>query len=324
MKTFFRFIFWCLLLAALAAAALMWEINRTVTPPKIPLTFIIEKGMGATRTERLLIEQGLIRHPLEFRAVLAWRGARGKIKAGEYEISEPVSPLRLVEMLVAGKVKTYRVTVPEGFTVEKIITAIADSGIVEAPPGPHWPLAERYEGKLFPDTYLLSKPLTLEQALAQMVDRGEKYWTEEKRARLRELKITKTQAIIMASIVEKETALPAERPLVAAVIYNRLKLGMPLQMDPTNIYGLERAGKYHGVLGHTQISVDTPYSTYHHAGLPPGPICSPGTVSLDAVLNPANSDALYFVADGRGGHRFTRDLNEHERNVARWRALQGR
>jgi UPF0755 protein len=324
MKSFFRFVLWCLLLAALAAGAGWWEIHRTIAPPGLPLTFMVEKGMGASRTEKLLIEQGLIRHPFEFRAVLAWRGARGKIKAGEYEIREPVSPVQLVEMLVAGKVKTYKVTVPEGYTVVKIAAAIAESGIMPATSSPLLPLEKRFEGKPFPDTYLLSKPLTLEQALELMEKRGDKFWTSERQERLRALGITKTQAIIMASIVEKESALPAERPLIAAVINNRLKLGMPLQMDPTNIYGLERAGKYHGVLGHAQITVDTPYSTYHHAGLPPGPICSPGPVSLDAVLNPAASDALYFVADGRGGHLFTRDEKQHERNVARLRAIQGR
>lgn len=323
MKKFFRFLLCCALLLAAAAGALWWELNRPLAPAALPQVFMMEKGMGPRRTERKLLEAGLLRQPWEFQLALFIRDGAGKLKAGEYEISAPVSPLQLVDLLISGKVKTYKVTVPEGYTVEKIAAAVAATGLIAPPDAREIArFADRYEGRPFPDTYLFTRPLTLEQAFEQMAKWGERYWTAEKLARLKKLGITRQQALIMASIIEKETALPAERPMVAAVIYNRLKLGMPLQMDPTNIYGLERAGKYHGVLGHTQIIVDTPYSTYHHAGLPPGPIGSPGAVSLDAVLYPADSDVLYFVADGSGGHRFARTEKEHERNVARWRAIQ--
>jgi UPF0755 protein len=323
MKKFIRFLFISALLLAAAAGALWWELNRPLAPAALPQVFMMEKGMGPRRTERKLSEAGLLRRPWEFRLALELRGAMGKLKAGEYEITAPASPLQLVDLLVSGKVKTYKVTVPEGYTVEKIAAAVAATGLIAPPEAREIAqFAERYEGHAYPDTYLFTRPLTLAQALEQMAKRGEQYWTAEKQERLKALGITRQQALIMASIVEKETALPAERPMVAAVIYNRLKLGMPLQMDPTNIYGLEREGKYHGVLGHTQIIVDTPYSTYHHAGLPPGPIGSPGPVSLDAVLHPADSGVLYFVADGSGGHRFARTEKEHELNVARWRAMK--
>ena len=323
MKKLFRFFVLLVLLAAAGvAAALFWPVQL-----ETPQVYLVEPGWGALRITHDLVARGIVRRPEQLElALLARHLSRykdGRIKTGEYEFSGAVSAWDAAGILLAGKVKTYKVTVVPGETVAKALQKFTAAGLFPAPaPAQANALADEFEGAIKPDTYLFSKPLTAAGALAHLRAAADKFWTPEREAQLKARGLTKREIVTSASIIERETALNAERPVVSAVIANRLKLGMPLQTDPVNIYGLERAGRYHGVVGHDEMTFETPYNSYTHAGLPPGPIGAPGEASLDAALNPANSRALYFVADGTGGHQFADTYEEHLRNVARWRKVQ--
>jgi UPF0755 protein len=179
-------------------------------------------------------------------------------------------------------------------------------------------LATDLEGYLFPDTYTLPRRTTADQLIARMVARFDKSLTPEIRQQAAERGLTVRQLVTLASLVEKETAKPEERPLIAAVYWNRLKIGMGLQCDPTVIYALERAGRYTGNLTRADLQFDSPYNTYRYAGLPPGPIAAPGRASLQAASEPADVTYLYFVSRNDGSHAFASTLAEHNRNVQEW------
>ena len=180
------------------------------------------------------------------------------------------------------------------------------------------PEARDLEGYLFPETYLLPRHTDASRLVRQMTDRFEQVLTPELRQAAEAKGLTVRQAVTLASIVEKEASRPDERPLVAAVYANRLRIGMPLQSDPTVIFALQRAGKYTGNLRRDDLDFDSPYNTYRYPGLPPGPIASPGRASLEAAVNPAAVDYLYFVSRNDGSHEFARTLDEHNRNVQKW------
>ncbi len=303
-------------LAGLAAAGFAaWRLNAPRELPA-PVTVMIEPGTGARGAAARLAKAGVVDDARWLRLALRLSGGEGKIKSGEYEFAGGHSAREAAAMLVEGKVKSYRITLAPGQTVAQLLAAAAAEKLL--PPADEKNAAElsdRFEGRLKPETYLFVKPLTAGVMLDKIAAAYDPFWTKARIARLAALGLTRRDAEIRASIIEKETAVPAERPLVSAVIANRLRRGMALQMDPTNIYGLTRAGRYGGNFGHAEVEIDTPWSSYHHAGLPPTAIGSPSPESLDAALNPADSDALYFVTDGRGGHRFTADYGEHRRNV---------
>jgi UPF0755 protein len=180
------------------------------------------------------------------------------------------------------------------------------------------PAAPDLEGYLFPDTYTLPRRTTADQLVERMVDRFEKSLTPEIRAKAAARGLSVRQLVTLASLVEKETAKPEERPLVAAVYANRIKIGMGLQCDPTVIYALERAGRYTGNLTRADLQFDSPYNTYRYAGLPPGPIAAPGQASLAAAAEPADVPYMYFVSRNDGSHVFATTLDEHNRNVHEW------
>jgi len=191
------------------------------------------------------------------------------------------------------------------------------------------PQAPDLEGYLFPDTYTLPRRTTAAELVDRMVDRFEKALTPEIRAKAAARGLSVRQLVTLAALVEKETAKPEERPLVAAVYANRIKIGMGLQCDPTVIYALERAGRYTGNLTRADLQFDSPYNTYRYAGLPPGPIAAPGQASLEAAAEPADVPYLYFVSRNDGSHVFATTLDEHNRNVHEWqvryfRERQGR
>jgi UPF0755 protein len=233
----------------------------------------------------------------------------------------------VLDKLVAGDVVLRQVTIPEGLTTAQVLDLLAGvdglEGTISMPPS---------EGSLLPETYDYTLGDTREMLIERMRKGMDSLIAELWPKRAAELPLkSPEEAVILASIVEKETGIPAERPRVAAVFVNRLKRGMPLQSDPTVIYGLTR-GKVasvangEGILGRklirADLDLDNPYNTYRILGLPPGPIANPGRASLEAVLNPPATTELYFVADGTGGHAFASTLEEHNRNVARWRKLQ--
>lgn len=245
----------------------------------------------------------------------------------------------MVAKIVAGDVVTYRVTVPEGLTAEETFahfvaagfgtdaewSALARSAVETPGLFPELPAgAPSLTGFLFPETYTLTRRTTPREILERMLRQFRRSLPERFEERAKERGLTPLAAVTLASIVEKETAVPAERPLVAGVYLNRLARGMLLQADPTTVFAARRRGSYAGSLTRADLERDDPYNTYRSPGLPPGPICSPGRASLEAAVAPAATTALYFVAtgEGDGGHRFSTDWAGHEKNVASFRRAQ--
>jgi UPF0755 protein len=251
------------------------------------------------------------------------------LKAGEYRFAGPRTPEQVVLALVAGDVVTYRITVPEGFTADEVFTLFASQGFstlhdyqaLFPKPGELEGLpkeATTLEGFLFPDTYTITRSMGAREILGAMTRQFARRLPDGFEQKARAQGLTLLQATTLASLVEKETSVAAERPLVAGVYRNRLRKGMLLQCDPTTIYALKRLGAWRGTLARSELSVDEPYNTYVWPGLPPGPICNPGIASLRAAILPADVSFLYFVAAGDGSHLFSADYEEQQRNAARY------
>jgi UPF0755 protein len=282
--------------------------------------FTVAKGLGVPDIAVALQENGIISDARVFSAITYLKRARGggALKAGEYQFAEGATMRDVMALIESGKSITYKVSVPEGFTSFAALARVTDNdvltGEVTEPPA---------EGAILPDTYVFKRGLTKQKMIDDMEDAQakllEELWSQRNPAI--PLK-TKEEAVVLASIVEKETAKPDERGQIASVFYNRLKQGMRLQSDPTIIYGITLGqGKLERALTKADITTPTPYNTYTIDGLPPGPIANPGRAALEAVLNPPDTKYLYFVADGSGGHAFAETLDEHNKNVADWRKI---
>lgn len=281
--------------------------------------FLLAHGTGLNATAAQLEANDLISNGLIFRLALQLSGEGRSLKAGEYLIPAAASMEDVAVILADGKSIQHRLTVAEGLTSWEVVQLItADPVLIgEVPPVPA-------EGSLLPETYHFTRGTNRTDIIAQMVRAHEEVITRLWDTRAENLPITTMEeAVILASIVEKETGLATERPRVAAVFVNRLHRGMRLQSDPTIIYGLTD-GK--GPLGHpirrSELDRQTDYNTYQINGLPPTPIANPGEASLAAVLNPPETKELYFVADGTGGHTFAETLRQHQQNVAKWRRIE--
>ncbi len=294
--------------------------------------FVVPRGATLRRVGRELERDGLVRSALAFRLLGRWEQAGSKLHWGEYELSSAMAPREILERMVEGRVKTYDVTLPEGLSAREIVERLAASGLVEradleavlqAPD-----VAERFgvegpglEGYLFPDTYRLPRGLSAGEIVAALVERFQKAWAPI--APLAGAQgLSQRQVVTLASIVEKETGLAEERPLVASVYRNRLGRGMRLESDPTVIYGIEA---FDGNLRRIHLEDETnAYNTYRISGLPPGPIASPGEASLRAVVEPAATEYLFFVARGDGGHVFSERYPDHVRAVNRHQRRKGK
>jgi UPF0755 protein len=275
---------------------------------------------------RRLVEAGVIRDTISFRFELARTGAGRRLRAGEYRFEGPMTVKEVVAKIARGDVYLLPITFREGLTIKQMAAMFEAkgfgpaAGFVEAASNARLvasldPAASDLEGYLFPDTYSLPRHATAAQLVARMVAGVERALTPDLRARAAARGLDVRELVTLASIIEKETGKAEERPLVAAVYSNRLKTGMGLQCDPTVIYALERAGRYTGNLTREDLRFDSPYNTYRYAGLPPGPIASPGRASLEAAANPADAPYIYFVSRNDGTHAFASSLNEHNHNV---------
>jgi UPF0755 protein len=280
---------------------------------------VIPKNQGTRAVATLLEEKGVIVDARLFVAGVWATGLARRLRAGEFAFPPRASMAEVAQHLAYGAPVVRRLTVAEGLTTAQALVVVADAeGLEGAAP------SNIAEGALLPETYNYSWGDGRAEMVARMRkamdDTLAKLWA----ARGPNLAVaTPAEALTLASIIEKETAVPAERPLVSAVFQNRLRRGMKLQSDPTVVYALTKgAGPLARKLTRADLEADSPYNTYVAAGLPPGPIGAPGRAAIEAALHPAQSDALYFVADGSGGHVFAKTLDEHNRNVARWRALQ--
>ncbi len=322
------------LLAALAVAlvALFWdrEAHSPALPPGSPaVTLVVEPGMAVGDIADRLHALGVVRHPLVFRVLVLRKHAATRLKAGEYRLTPALTPSDVVDLLVRGAVVKRQVTFPEGRTLSQMALLAEAEGRISAeeflsaardPAGIRDldPKAQDLEGYLFPDTYDVPRARQAGAALVQhMLTRFRKV-VEPSLPELAERNLTLREVVTLASGVELVTALPEERPRVAAVFLNRLKKRMPLQADPTVIYALRKAGGYDGNIRKVDLSFDSPYNTYRFPGLPPGPIASPGRASIEAVLHPALTDDLYFVSRNDGTHEFNSRLSDHERAVDRY------
>jgi peptidoglycan lytic transglycosylase G len=322
--------------ALLAGARLAW-VYETRYPVRAaddpPQTLIIPQGTSADAIGRELQSLGLVRHPFVFRAFVILRGQQGELKAGEYSFDGPLSLAQIVDQLARGEVVRHEVTFPEGKRFEDMAEIAAEHGIDAAnflaaarDPGlikDIDPAATDLQGYLFPDTYDLPPGTKSAAALvARMVQRFRDLMVPEL-PRLGEAGFTLREAVTLASLVELETARPEERPRIAAVFRNRLQRKMLLQTDPTVIYALRNAGSWDGNIRKKDLEIDSPYNTYRFAGLPPGPIASPGRHSLLAVLHPAPGKDLYFVSRNDGTHVFSETLSQHEHAVDLYQRRRG-
>lgn len=304
----------------LAAGWIAWEGHRRFTGPgplAKPVTVIIPKGSGTELIAQSLEGAGVISSRYVFAVGVKLR--RATLKAGEYAFPAQVSAEEAMRIIAEGKVVIHKLTVAEGLTVRQVLDLVKEADFLAGPV-----TRKPQEGRLLPETWHMVRDETrddvigrMEKAMAQTLD---VLWVA--RAPGLPLK-AKDDALILASMVERETAVDAERAKVAAVFYNRLAKGMRLQSDPTVIYGVsDGLGELDHPLTRAELQTSHPWNTYAIDGLPKTPIANPGRASLEAVLHPAKTDALYFVANGTGGHAFARTLDEHNANVAKWRQIE--
>jgi UPF0755 protein len=321
------------LLAIGGVAAAVWVYLLVSRPYKgypDAETFVeIVPGSNTQTMGRVLSDAGVIANPSAFRIAVWMRGAGRRLQAGEYRFEAPMTPAAVVDKIARGDVFLRPVTFREGLTIRQMAAIFEERGF--GPQGTFMasaskadlvraldPDARNLEGYLFPDTYALPRRTTADQLTARMIARFEKALTPEIRQEATARGLSLRELVTLASLVEKETAKPEERPIVAAVYRNRLRIGMALQCDPTVIYALERAGRYTGNITRADLAFDSPYNTYRYPGLPPGPIAAPGQASLEAAAKPADVTYLYFVSRNDGSHAFATTLDEHNRNVEVW------
>ncbi len=307
-------------LAAERYSATGWQARNVFIP----------KGCGYPEIVRILQDARLLRHPLVFRGLVLATATGRHLQSGEYAFPAPPSAFEVWRKLVRGDVARYNVTIPEGSNIFDIAQILGDSELAD--PGTFIAAAtsgevaarldipgDTAEGFLFPDTYVLVRYMPAEEIIGIMVRQFRNRFTPEMEEKARQQGFSLGEIVTMASIIEKETGVPEEKPLVSAVIRRRLALRMPLQMDPTVIYGLRKFGEQ---LTRKDLRTRNPYNTYLKRGLPPGPITNPGLDSLAAAVNPANSKYLYFVSRNDGSHVFSRTLGDHNRAVAAYRRAQ--
>jgi len=286
-------------------------------------------GLGPQAIGRLLVDAGVVCDLPTWRLAVWRSGKATALRAGEYRFTGAIAPAAVVGRLARGDVYLRTVTFPEGLTIrqmaaiyeragfgagEDFAAAAADASLASA----FDPAARNLEGYLFPDTYALPRRTSAPELVRRMVERFESVMTPGLRQAAAAAGLSVREAVTLASLVEKETAAPDERPLVSAVYHNRLRQRIGLQCDPTVIYALELRGRFNGNLTRADLAIDSPYNTYRYRGLPPGPIAAPGRLSLEAAVRPAPVDYVYFVSRNDGSHAFASSLAEHNRNVQKY------
>ncbi|MBC7769939.1 MAG: endolytic transglycosylase MltG [Phycisphaerales bacterium] len=331
---FGSFLFWgavAIGAAALFAFAFFSTAVGRPGPSTTETAFVVERGATGASIAAALEEQNLVTDALLFRVANRLYAGGQPLQAGEYQIPAQASVKQIVEMISGGDALQHALTFPEGITIDGVMRTLEESDVLtgdmpEAPP----------EGSILPDTYHVQRGMTRAALLQQMRDAHDRAVAEVWASRAENLPLASPEELVtLASIVERETGVGSERPLVASVFVNRLRRPMRLETDPTIIYGVCKAhpnrcrdGRLVDAQGNrrtiraSEIALDTGYNTYRIDGLPPTPISNPGRAALEATANPAESRALFFVADGTGGHVFAETLAEHNANVARWRVIE--
>ena len=304
--------------AVIGYATLNYLYVKMPNKPKQMQVFEVRKGSGLSRIASDLKAEGLIDNALIFKLITKVRGNEANFKAGEFSLSRASSMEEIYNTLAEGKAILYPFTAPEGLTSAQILRLMAgvESLRNDEPAIPA-------EGTLLPETYMTPRAMTYSELVADMQRAQTRLIDSLWEGRQADLPIsTKQEAIILASVVEKETGIGGERNEVAGVFINRLRRGMRLESDPTIIYGITQGEPLGRGIRRSEIDRKTDWNTYQIDGLPKTAICNPGAEAIKAVLNPAETDALYFVADGTGGHAFAKTLKGHQRNVAKWRKIE--
>jgi UPF0755 protein len=314
------------LLAAIAAGGWFWyAAYRDRSSPASETHIVVRHGSTFAEVARQLAAGGVIDNVLAFRLLARLRGQEADVRAGEYRFAAHQSKDDVLRALVSGGAQVaVWIVIPEGFTNRQIAQRLDQSGIGAAANFERAFMhdtivvdgtrTKNLEGFLFPSTYLIPLGASPQQAQGQLTAEFFRQLPRDAAAQARRLHVTVPQAIAVASLVEREAKIDADRPLIAGVIYNRLRLGMPLEVDATIEYALPR---HKSALSFADLKIDSPFNTYTHAGLPPTPIANPGRPSVEAALHPSKTDYLYYVYCGKGRHVFAKTLGAHQANVAR-------
>jgi UPF0755 protein len=290
---------------------------------------VIPRGQSVSAIAAELEQQGIVQSSLLFRLYLRWFAQPLPLKAGEYRFVGRASIADVASKLQEGRVLQHRVTVPEGLDLPETAAAFSEAGFadkqvfLQAAQKPDLvrdldPLAVNLEGYLFPDTYFVTREMSESDLIQAMVQRFRQSWDSTRIERARVLNLTLREVVTLASLIEKEAALSAERPLISAVFHNRLARQMKLACDPTVIYAAKLGKIWDGVIHQSDLAYDSPYNTYLYPGLPPGPIANPGDSALEASLFPTESDYLFFVSRNDGSHEFSTNYRDHSRAVQRY------
>jgi len=328
MKSFprIKFLFLSGFLLLFFASILYWFFFVPPSKTASAKMIFIKKGTPLKKVSEILEQEEIIKNRHFFILLTTVLGKKTKIKAGEYEFHTQMFPLDVLDALVKGQVKHHLVTIPEGYTLSQIAQLLEDLNLIEKKgflqkvSSPtlinslglsQW-AGPTLEGYLFPDTYHLFREMDPEEVIKMMVLRFKKVFKSDLADRTSEIGISEREAVVLASIIEKEASLSEEKPLISAVFHNRLKKKIPLQSDPTVIYGIKN---FNGNLTKNHLMRPTPYNTYLMAGLPPTPICNPGKDSLLAAVHPAPVPYLYFVSKNDGSHYFSSNIEDHNRAV---------
>jgi UPF0755 protein len=316
----------------IVGACIFFQIHHFLSTPALTeattKTIYIHHGMSLRDATKVLTKEGLLRDTNKFILWAYLTGTASRIKAGEYRFDTPVSPREILDRLVHGSTVIHKVTVPEGYNIFQIAKLLSQEGLVEEKrfiarafnpelTGSFGVEGSSLEGYLYPDTYHLRWEMTEDGILRTMVNTFHNIYNAEFRKRAKEIGLSQKAVITLASIIEKETSVPQERPLISAVLQKRLERGMRLECDPTVIYGLIHQHKtFEGNITKEDLNTKSPYNTYLIRGLPPGPIANPGKPAIHAVLHPAKTEYLYFVSKNDGTHYFSKNWTEH--NSAVW------
>jgi UPF0755 protein len=325
-----------LLILLLAAAAVYFHLQEFGRTPSAPAGeehyFTVEAGQSVSAVAEGLERRGLVRSGFKFRLFARLEGYDRRLKAGEYGLKASMTPLEILTRIEKGLVRLHRLTVPEGLTVSQIAAVVEKTGLARAAEIMARAMDPAYarlqgvcagslEGYLFPETYLFPKTVTADGIIGAMLERFRLTFSPEWERRAKEIGLTPHEVVTLASIIEKETGDPAERPMIASVFHNRLKRGMRLETDPTVIYGVK---EFDGNLTRRHLETPGPYNTYLNKGLPPGPIANPGKKAIEAALFPAQTDYLFFVSKNNGSHQFSSNLADHNRAVQHYQLGPGR
>ena len=286
----------------------------------------VNSGQGFQSISEMLFERGIMEHPTKFRLLARIKGYDKRIKAGEYELSSTMTPNKILKIMVQGRVLLHRLTIPEGYNLQQVAQAVSKAGFgteidfLKAATDPDLVRsqgidAETFEGYLFPDTYYFPKGTLPKKIIFSMVKRFWSIFLPEWKEQAKSMGLTIHQVVTLASIIEKETGIPAERPIISSVFHNRLNRKMRLESDPTVIYGIK---DFNGNITRKDLVTSTRYNTYTINGLPPGPISNTGIEALKAALYPEDTDFLFFVSRRDRTHQFSTNIRDHNRAVRKY------